>query len=128
MKAINIGKSRQVFWDEYLVDTEKTSAAPRVNRPVEKECCFVFDEKDEMNSISYPCVVKDDKGYKIDKIVDGETVADVLSFVQYNPKQMVRRLEVWAKQSVKEGKITLEEGKEFLSTYRSGLYGYTYLE
>ncbi len=69
-----------------------------------------------------------DKGYKIDKIVDGETVADVLSFVQYNPKQMVRRLEVWAKQSVKEGKITLEEGKEFLSTYRSGLYGYTYLE
>ena len=27
-----------------------------------------------------------------------------------------------------EGKITLEEGKEFLSNYRSGLYGYTYLE
>ncbi|MBR6432273.1 MAG: hypothetical protein IKS64_05410, partial [Muribaculaceae bacterium] len=27
-----------------------------------------------------------------------------------------------------EGKITLAEGKEFLSTYRSGLYGYTYLE
>ncbi len=73
-------------------------------------------------------ITVDDKGYKIDKIVDGETVADVLSFVQYNPKQMVRRLEVWAKQSVKEGKITLEEGKEFLSTYRSGLYGYTYLE
>ena len=73
-------------------------------------------------------ITVDDKSYKIDKIVDGETVADVLSFVQYNPKQMVRRLEVWAKQSVKEGKISLEEGKEFLSTYRSGLYGYTYLE
>ncbi len=29
---------------------------------------------------------------------------------------------------VKEGKISVEEGKEFLSTYRSGLYGYTYLE
>ena len=27
-----------------------------------------------------------------------------------------------------EGKISLEEGKEFLSNYRSGLYGYTYLE
>ncbi|MBQ3781061.1 MAG: biosynthetic arginine decarboxylase [Bacteroidaceae bacterium] len=73
-------------------------------------------------------VTVDAKGYKIDKIVDGETVADVLSYVQYNPKQLVRRLEVWAKQSVKEGKITLDEGKEFLSTYRSGLYGYTYLE
>ena len=31
-------------------------------------------------------------------------------------------------QAIKEGKITLEEGKEFLDTYRSGLYGYTYLE
>jgi ribosomal protein S18 acetylase RimI-like enzyme len=30
--------------------------------------------------------------------------------------------------AVKEGKISLEEGKEFLSNYRSGLYGYTYLE
>ena len=30
--------------------------------------------------------------------------------------------------NVKEGKISLEEGKEFLSNYRSGLYGYTYLE
>ena len=65
MKAVTIGKSRQVFWDEYLVDTKKTSATPRVNRPIEKECCFMFDEKDEMNSISYPCVVKDDKGYKM---------------------------------------------------------------
>ncbi|MCH5177616.1 MAG: biosynthetic arginine decarboxylase [Prevotellaceae bacterium] len=73
-------------------------------------------------------ITVDDKGYKINKIVDGETVADVLSFVQYEPKKMVRSLEVWAKQSVKEGKITIEEGKEFLSTYRSGLYGYTYLE
>jgi len=29
---------------------------------------------------------------------------------------------------VKQGKISAEEGREFLSNYRSGLYGYTYLE
>ena len=66
--------------------------------------------------------------YRIDHIIDGETVADVLSYVQYNPKRMVRNLEIWARKAVQEGKITLEEGKEFLATYRSGLYGYTYLE
>ena len=66
--------------------------------------------------------------YKINHVIDGETVADVLSYVQYEPKRMVRSLEIWAKKAVQEGKITLEEGKEFLSTYRSGLYGYTYLE
>jgi len=70
----------------------------------------------------------DDKGYKIDQIIDGETVAEVLEYVQYNPKKLVRTVETWVTSSVKSGIITTEEGKEFLSNYRSGLYGYTYLE
>ena len=71
--------------------------------------------------------VKDGR-YHIDQIFDGETVEEVLYYVQYNPKKLVRQLEVWVTKSVKQGKISLEEGKEFLSNYRSGLYGYTYLE
>ena len=68
------------------------------------------------------------KGYSIDQQIDGETVAEVLDYVQYSPKRLVSKLETWVTQSVKEGRITLEEGKEFLTNYRSGLYGYTYLE
>ena len=70
----------------------------------------------------------DENGYKIDQVIDGETVAEVLDYVQYNSKKMVRTVESWVTTSVKGGIITLEEGKEFLSNYRSGLYGYTYLE
>jgi arginine decarboxylase len=70
----------------------------------------------------------DSKGYSIDQIIDGETVAEVLDYVQYNPKKMVRTVETWVTSSVKSAIITAEEGKEFLSNYRSGLYGYTYLE
>ena len=66
--------------------------------------------------------------YNIDQIFDGETVEEVLDYVQYNPKKLVRQLETWVTKSVKAGKITLDEGKEFLANYRSGLYGYTYLE
>ena len=66
--------------------------------------------------------------YVIEKTIDGETVADVLDYVQYDPKRLVRRLESWVSKAVKEEKITIEEGKEFISNYRSGLYGYTYLE
>ena len=69
-----------------------------------------------------------DNGYHIDQIFDGETVEEVLDYVQYNPKKLVRQLETWVTKSVKQGRISLEEGKEFLSNYRSGLYGYTYLE
>jgi arginine decarboxylase len=66
--------------------------------------------------------------YEINQIFDGETVEEVLEYVQYNPKKLVRQLEQWVTKSVKLGKISLEEGKEFLNNYRSGLYGYTYLE
>ena len=71
--------------------------------------------------------VKGDE-YVIDKIIEGETVADVLEYVQFNPKRMARTVEVWVTTSVKKGIISPEEGREFLSNYRSGLYGYTYLE
>ena len=71
--------------------------------------------------------MKDGK-YHIDQIFDGETVEEVLDYVQFDPKKLVRKLEIWVTKSVKEGKLSLEEGKEFLSNYRSGLYGYTYLE
>lgn len=70
----------------------------------------------------------DNEGYQIDQIIDGETVAEVLEYVQYNPKKLVRTVETWVTSAVKAGKISSEEGKEFLSNYRSGLYGYTYLE
>lgn len=66
--------------------------------------------------------------YEIDQLVDGETVADVLEYVQYQPKKLVRNVEAWVTASMKAGTISPEEGRSFLSTYRSGLYGYTYLE
>lgn len=70
----------------------------------------------------------DANGYTIDKTIDGETVADVLEYVQYDPKALVRGLEAWVTNAIAEGRITHEEGKEFISNYRAGLYGYTYLE
>ena len=66
--------------------------------------------------------------YEIDQVIDGETVAEVLDYVQFSPKKLVRSVETWVTSSMKAGIITPEEGREFLSNYRSGLYGYTYLE
>jgi arginine decarboxylase len=71
--------------------------------------------------------VKGDE-YVVDKIIEGETIADVLDYVQFDHKRMVRAIEIWVAKSVKSGAISLEEGKEFISNYRAGLYGYTYLE
>jgi arginine decarboxylase len=66
--------------------------------------------------------------YEIGQLIDGETVAEVLDYVQYSPKKLARSVESWVTACMKAGTITPEEGRDFLSTYRSGLYGYTYLE
>ena len=66
--------------------------------------------------------------YEIEQVIDGETVAEVLDYVQYNSKKLARNVETWVTASMKAGAISPEEGRDFLSTYRSGLYGYTYLE
>ncbi len=72
-------------------------------------------------------VILNETGYEIQQIIDGETIADVLDYVEYNPKKLVKDMEQWVSQSVKSEKISAEEGKQFLIIFRSGLYGYTYL-
>ncbi len=52
-----------------------------------------------------------EKGYSIEQIIDGETVAEVLDYVQYSPKKLVRTLETWVTKSVKEGKNLLGRRK-----------------
>jgi len=69
-----------------------------------------------------------DKGYEVGQVIDGESVADVLDYVQFDAKKLVRTMEAWVSASVKNKRISIQEGKEFLAMYRSGLYGYTYLE
>ncbi len=69
---------------------------------------------------------KDD--YEITQVIDGESVAEVLDYVQFDAKKLVRNLEKRVSSAIARGAISAHEGKEFLANYRSGLYGYTYLE
>lgn len=70
----------------------------------------------------------DKDSYEIEQVIDGEPVADVLDYVEYSPKKLVRKLETWVSTKMKQGIISAEEGRQFLNNYKSGLYGITYLE
>lgn len=61
-------------------------------------------------------VTVDEDGYSIDKTIDGETVADVLEYVQYDPKRLVRRLEAWVSKAIKEGKLPLKKARSLFQT------------
>jgi arginine decarboxylase len=60
--------------------------------------------------------------------VEGDTVADVLTYVEYDPKELVSKFRNFAEQAVTDGRISPKERREILDLYREGLTGYTYFE
>ena len=60
--------------------------------------------------------------------VEGDTVSEVLSYVEYEPKRLLEKFKAKAEKAVKEHGATLEELKELVTTYRDSLRGYTYYE
>jgi arginine decarboxylase len=60
--------------------------------------------------------------------VEGDTVADVLSYVEYDTKELVGRFRSFAEQAVSKGNISPSERREVMDLFRNGLSGYTYFE
>jgi arginine decarboxylase len=60
--------------------------------------------------------------------VEGDTVADVLSYVEFDPKELISKFRNFAEKAVSEGRISPKERREILDIYRLGLAGYTYFE
>lgn len=59
---------------------------------------------------------------------EGDTVADVLSYVQYDPKRLFVRFRKTAEQAIRAGRITTQERRQIVQAYEAGLRGYTYFE
>lgn len=60
--------------------------------------------------------------------VQGDTVADVLSYVEYEPKEMADRFRKLAERAVRRGLISASERRTIVSAYNTGMQGYTYFE
>lgn len=69
-----------------------------------------------------------DAGYTIDHYVPGDTVTEVLSYVQYGRTELVDSVRQAAEESIQKGTITKQEAKLLIRHYEDGLSGYTYLE
>ena len=64
----------------------------------------------------------------LDSIIKGDTVAEVLHYVQFNPEELLSRLQTSVEKSVQLGKIDHRQAGSFLKFYEQSLNGYTYLE
>ncbi|MDT8375349.1 MAG: biosynthetic arginine decarboxylase [Mariprofundaceae bacterium] len=66
--------------------------------------------------------------YELEQVVEGESVAEVLDYVQFHETVLTDRMRRQLSQAKSEGRITAKESTAFLNYYREGLKGYTYLE
>jgi arginine decarboxylase len=64
----------------------------------------------------------------LDHVIKGDTVKEVLDYVEFDPEMLVRKLRHDVEHAVREGRITFEESGRLLEFYEDGLHGYTYLE
>jgi len=67
------------------------------------------------------------KGYQVEHVVKGDTMTEVLGYVQYDAEDMVENIRRRSEQALQENQITLQESQLLLNHYEQSLGQYTYL-
>ena len=71
--------------------------------------------------------LKEDGSLNYEQIIEGEDVTDVLDYVQFSADELAGRIDGFLIGCVQRGVVTQKEADDFLSLYKAGLDGYTYL-
>ena len=65
---------------------------------------------------------------QIEAMVKGDTVSEVLDYVEFRGKELIDRLQIAVEYAVREGRIDHQQAGRFVKFYEEALNGYTYLE
>ncbi len=72
--------------------------------------------------------INEDGTFDFVREMDGDSIADVLSYVEYQPQQLVEQFRRTAEQAVRKGRISAPERQAVLDAFSASLRGYTYFE
>lgn len=72
--------------------------------------------------------INEDGTYEYVREIRGDSVADVLSYVEYEPRRILENLRSTAEQAVRKGLISPSERYSVLQAFEDGMRGYTYFE
>jgi arginine decarboxylase len=67
------------------------------------------------------------EGYQIEHVVKGDTMKEVLGYVQYDSEDLIENIRRRSEQALQENRITLQEAQRLLQNYERSLSSYTYL-
>lgn len=65
--------------------------------------------------------------YNVEHVVEGDSVRDVLAYVEYQKSELLERVRKATELSISGGNISRSEARLLLELYEKGLNGYTYL-
>jgi arginine decarboxylase len=68
-----------------------------------------------------------EEGYEIDHVVKGDSVSEVLTYVEFEPQALIERVRRQAERARREGLITIENVRLLMRHYEESLGSYTYL-
>ena len=66
--------------------------------------------------------------YHVEHVVAGDTVSEVLQFVDYSPSDLLGRMRNNVEQALRKKLMTIEESRTLINRFRQGMIGYTYLD
>ena len=72
--------------------------------------------------------INGDGSFDFQREMDGDSIADVLSYVEYQPQQLMEQFRKTAEQEVRKGRITVAERQAVMEDFAASLRGYTYFE
>jgi len=64
----------------------------------------------------------------LETVIKGDTVREVLDYVEFDPNDLVRQFRTDVETAVRENRVDFQEAGRMLRFYEDGLQGYTYLE
>jgi arginine decarboxylase len=70
----------------------------------------------------------DSGGARLDALIKGDTVREVLDYVEFDADVLLSKLRTDVETAVRAGRIDYEGAGQLLRFYEDGLHGYTYLE
>ena len=72
--------------------------------------------------------LKDDSSFEFVKEIHGDTIADVLGYLEYQPRDMSLCYRNKVEAAVRDGRISARERQEMINTFKDSMEGYTYYE
>ena len=72
-------------------------------------------------------IKSDHTGYQIEYVVKGNTVKEVIGYVQYSPQDLLETMRRRTETALQQQLLSVEEAQLLLQNYETSLNSYTYL-